>query len=276
MAHIIDILIEKVDVKDKISKLDLNAKNEQTIIAYNNFYNTILGEPDSESCENLQTFILYHPASKTNSQAFIDMNFFANNLLKMNKTVIFLKFISDKNCDYPEFSVPEKTDANVLAPDFQGLKTKVINFDKQDEDLALYTRFPDVIIPPTWYILEGENWRIGGGNNNWFKFVKKIEILYKQQPKLVGAIFDCQKKPKTVLKELCKCRKRGMFLKLDYAFSGDEVTYKNKALNEGYVSSDDEHGHKITYRAGTEILEHDNGKNGIWATAALHSQSSFQ
>ena len=183
MAYVVDICFEKVDIKDKIRKLPLKEKQEQSAAAYQNFYNTILSDPTSDECEELKTFILYYPHKPGDQHAFIDTNVFAHHLLNMGKNVFFLKFVRSKNKnmpDMPEFSIPINcSDVSELTCEgTKGLETKVVDFGDPDVDIHLAQRFPDVIVPPTWFCTEEEHLRIGGGAYNWFKFVKKVEILW--------------------------------------------------------------------------------------------------
>lgn len=278
MAYVVDICFEKVDIKDKIQRLSLGDKNLQSIIAYNNFYNTLLSDPGSEECDSMETFILYHPHEPGSPLAFINMNIFANNLLKMGKTVFFLKFLRNPkrplDPDMPQFSIPIQCEdlTELTCDDSRGLKTRIIDFGDDEVDIHLASRFPDVIIPPTWFCTEDENLRIGGGSNNWFKFVRKVEILWKRKPKVVAAVYDFQFKPKQLLSELCKCRKRAEFLKMDFAFPGDDLMFKPQpvCMYES-DSSDDGHVHHKPYtRPGnqmtTDHLEYDKSVwDGVWA-----------
>jgi len=213
MAYVVDICFEKVDIKDKIRHLGLNDKNLQSIIAYNNFYNTLLSDPDSEECESLETFILYHPLCAGDMHAFVNMNIFANNLLKLKKNVFFLRFLKAKRKhepDYPEFSIPiEAKDLTELTcDDSRGLKTRVVDFGDPEIDIKLASRFPDVVIPPCWFMVEEDNLRVGGGGNNWYKFVRKIELLWKKKPLVVAAIYDFQTKPKKITSRALQMSKK--------------------------------------------------------------------
>jgi len=274
MAYVVDICFEKVDIKDKIKHLNNNDKHLQSIIAYNNFYNTLLANPESEECESLQTFILYHPSTAGDSQAFVNMNIFANNLLKLKKNVFFLRFIKGKrrmDPDYPEFSIPVEAENNTddFNQNVTELKTRIVDFGDPEIDITLASRFPDVVIPPCWFMVQEDNLRVGGGGNNWYKFVRKIEILWKKKPLVIAAIYDFQVKPKKLLAELCKCRKRAEFLKLDYTFSGDEVCEEPQVIAESDEESDDEHLHKAYRRPGalgtTDAIEYDKSVwDGVW------------
>ena len=307
MAYVVDICFDKVTIKSEIARMGIEQKSTQTITAYNNFYNTLLPEMDK-----LQTFIIYHPAPMGSREAFIDTNLFAYNLLKMKKTVFFLKWKKgkkDKDPDIPQFYLPllpeddlpeenpdlydfcgirSSTDYGcIFSETFKGLETRLIDLDDEKINLLEHVRAPDVVIPPTWFVVEEDNLRIGGGGNSWFKLVRRIQLIWKQEPKVVGLIYDFQRRPKKLLAELCKCRKRAEFLKFDFAFSGGDVCYQPRHVILGEDSSDDEHhGHANIgarrFSRATESVEHKLGFayddavwDGTWDASTLKKNPDY-
>ena len=89
-------------------------------------------------------------------------------------------------------------------------------------------------------------------------------VPWKRKPKVCSVIYDFQFKPKKLLSELCKCRKRAEFLKMDHVFPGDDpdnFRFENWA---DPPSSEDEHhhGHRLTkprVSMSTDGLEYEMG-----------------